>query len=339
MRRVLVTGAAGYIGSHACKALARAGFEPIGLDNLSRAGLEKLPWGPLEVADVADGAAVARILAHYAPCAAMHFAAYAYVGESMTTPALYYRNNVGGSLALLESLHSAGVVHFVFSSTCATYGNPQSIPIDEDHPQAPINAYGMSKLMVERILADFDRAYGLRHVALRYFNAAGADADGELGECHEPETHAIPLAIQAAFGEREAFEIYGTDYPTEDGTAVRDYVHVDDLVAAHVRALEYLLAGHPSIALNLGTGRGHSVREVLSAVEQATGRAVPAREVARRAGDPATLIADPRRALRTLGWRTEHNDLVDTVRSAVLWHRKSRTAGPRGARVNGPGAP
>jgi UDP-glucose-4-epimerase GalE len=327
VKRVLVTGAAGYIGSHACKALAHAGFEPIGLDNLSRAGVRELPWGPLEVADVADSAAVSRILERYAPCAAIHFAAYAYVGESMTSPALYYRNNVAGSLALLESLQKAGIGHFVFSSTCATYGVPRSIPIDEDHPQAPINPYGMSKLMVERILADFDRAHGLRHVALRYFNAAGADPDGELGECHEPETHAIPLAIQAAFGEREAFEIYGTDYPTDDGTAVRDYIHVSDLVAAHVRALEYLLAGNPSAALNLGTGRGHSVREVLSAVERATGRPVPAREVARRAGDPAALIADPGRAQRMLGWRTQHNELVETVRSAVVWHRKSRAAG------------
>jgi UDP-glucose-4-epimerase GalE len=324
VKRVLVTGAAGYIGSHACKALARAGFEPVGLDDLSRAGLNELPWGLLEVANVADTQAVASVLDRYRPCAAMHFAAYAYVGESMTEPALYYRNNVGGSLALLEALRNARIDSIVFSSTCATYGVPRSTPIDEDHPQAPINPYGMSKLMVERMLVDFDRAYGLRHVALRYFNAAGADPDGELGECHEPETHAIPLAIQAAFGEREVFEIYGTDYPTEDGTAIRDYIHVSDLVEAHVRALEYLLDGRPSIALNLGTGRGHSVRQVLAAVERATGRSVPAREVARRAGDPAELVADPRRAHEVLGWRTRYNDLVETVGSAVNWYRQSR---------------
>jgi UDP-glucose-4-epimerase GalE len=329
VKRVLVTGAAGYIGSHACKALARAGFEPVGLDNLSRAGIDQLAWGPLEIADVADSTAVASILERYRPCAAMHFAAYAYVGESMTEPALYYRNNVGGSLALLESLRNAAIRNFVFSSTCATYGVPRSTPIDESHTQAPINPYGMSKLMVERMLADFDRAHGLRYVALRYFNAAGADPDGELGECHEPETHAIPLAIAAAFGEREAFEIYGTDYPTEDGTAIRDYIHVSDLVDAHVRALEYLLAGKPSIALNLGTGRGHSVRQVLAAVEQATGRAVPARDAARRAGDPAALVADPRRAHAVLGWQSKCNDLVETVRSAVNWHRSSDAAAQR----------
>jgi UDP-arabinose 4-epimerase len=324
VKRVLVTGAAGYIGSHACKALAHAGFEPIGLDNLARAGLRDLKWGPLEVADVADTNAVSELLERYTPCAAMHFAAYAYVGESMTAPGPYYRNNVGGSLALLEALQQHGVGCFVFSSTCATYGIPQSLPIDEDHPQVPINPYGASKLMVERMLGDFDRAYGMRHVALRYFNAAGADPDGELGECHEPETHAIPLAIEAALGERAEFEIYGTDYPTADGTAVRDYIHVVDLVDAHVRALEYLLAGHPSTALNLGTGHGHSVREVLRAVEQATGRRVPVREVARRAGDPAVLVADPRRAQRVLGWRSQHNDLVETVRSAAGWHRRTR---------------
>jgi UDP-arabinose 4-epimerase len=260
--KVLVTGAAGYIGSHACKALARRGLQPVGLDNLERAGLRHLPWGPLEVADTRDRAALDAILRRHRPEAVMHFAAYAYVGESVAEPGRYYHNNVLGSLTLLESMRDAGVGRIVFSSTCATYGIPNRVPIDEDHPQSPINPYGSSKRMVERILADFDRAHGMQSVTLRYFNAAGADPEGEIGECHEPETHVIPLAIHAALGRLPRFQVFGTDYPTPDGSAIRDYVHVSDLADAHVRALEYLVAGGSSIALNLGTGQGHSVLQV-----------------------------------------------------------------------------
>jgi UDP-arabinose 4-epimerase len=318
--KVLVTGAAGYVGSHACKALAQAGLQPIGLDNLERAGLEELPWGPLEVADTRDRSALDDVLRRHRPAAAMHFAAYAYVGESVAKPGLYYRNNVLGTLTLLEALRDAGIDKLVFSSSCATYGIPNSVPIDEDHPQQPINPYGASKLMVERMLADFDHAHGLRYVALRYFNAAGADPDGEIGERHDPETHAVPLAIQAALGERPAFELYGTDYPTPDGTAIRDYVHVSDLARAHVRALGYLREGAASTALNLGTGTGHSVREVVTAVEQVTGRQVPLRAAPRRAGDPPALVANPARARAILGWSAQFDDLVGIVRTAADWY-------------------
>jgi UDP-glucose-4-epimerase GalE len=321
MTRVLVTGAAGYIGSHACKALVRAGFEPIGLDNLSRGGLTRIPGGPLIVADIADRPRLDEVLATYRPVAVLHFAAYAYVGESVTQPALYYRNNVAGSLTLLEALVAARIGAFVFSSTCATYGLPRAVPIAEDHPQAPINPYGASKLMIERMLADFEVAHGLRHVALRYFNAAGADPAGELGECHDPETHAIPLAIEAALGHAATFEIYGTDYPTPDGTAIRDYIHVTDLVDAHVKALRHLLDGGASVALNLGTGRGHSVRELLTAITQATGLEIPTRLGPRRAGDPPALVANPERARAVLGWQSER-DLPDIVRTAIAWRRR-----------------
>ena len=292
MKPVLVTGAAGYVGSHTCKILAQSGFEPIGLDSLERAGIRELPWGPFEVVDTADRDAVARVLAKYRPVAALHFAAYAYVGESAAQPAMYYRNNFGGSLRLFEALRAAGIGNWVFSSTCATYGVPDTLPIAEDHPQRPVNPYGTSKLMVERMLLDCDHAHGVRSVSLRYFNAAGADPECEVGECHEPETHAIPLAIRTALGEQEAFEIFGTDYPTPDGTAVRDYIHVTDLARAHVIAVNYLLDGGASDALNLGTGQGHSVREVLAAVETVTGQEVRRRAAPRRAGDPPVLVAD-----------------------------------------------
>ncbi len=326
--KVLVTGAAGYVGSHACKALARRGLQPVGLDNLERAGLRDLPWGPLEVADTRDRGALDAILRRHRPEAVMHFAAYAYVGESVAEPGRYYYNNVLGTLTLLESLRQAGVGRFVFSSTCATYGIPSRVPLDEDHPQAPINPYGSSKLMVERILADFDRAHGLQSVALRYFNAAGADPDGEIGECHEPETHAIPLAIRAALGRLPRFHVFGTDYPTPDGSAIRDYVHVSDLADAHVLALEYLLAGGSSTALNLGTGLGHSVLQVVAAVEAETGQHVTLERAARRPGDPAVLVADAARARATLGWTPAITDLREIVRTAVAWERRRAPQAP-----------
>jgi len=325
MKPVLVTGAAGYVGSHTCKVLAQSGFEPIGLDSLERAGLSELPWGPLEVVETADTVGVARVLARYRPVAALHFAAYAYVGESTANPAMYYRNNFGGSLALFEALRAAGIGNWVFSSTCATYGVPDVAPIAEDHPQRPVNPYGTSKLMVEQMLLDCDFAHGLRSVALRYFNAAGADPDCEIGECHEPETHVIPLAIRTALGEQGSFEIFGTDYETPDGTAIRDFIHVTDLARAHVIALNYLLDGGASEAFNLGTGQGHSVRQVLAAVEAVTGREVRQRASPRRAGDPPILVADPGKARESLGWAPEIPDLTDIVRTAVAWHRKWRS--------------
>ena len=326
MTPVLVTGAGGYVGSHTCKALSRCGFAPIGLDSLERAGMRALPWGPLEIVDTSDDTSVGRVLEKYRPAAIVHFAAYAYVGESVANPLLYYRNNVSGSISLLDAARVAGIEAFVFSSSCATYGIPHSVPIREDHQQDPVNPYGSSKLMVERVLRDCDVAYGIRSVALRYFNAAGADPEGEIGECHDPETHAIPLAIRTALGERPEFEIFGTDYPTPDGTAIRDYVHVTDLAQAHVRALEYLLDGGTSTALNLGTGAGHSVREVVKAVEAVTCRPVKTIAAARRDGDPPVLIADPERASRVLKWKAEMASLAEIVRTAVQWHRKWRSA-------------
>ena len=320
--KVLVTGAAGYVGSHACKALAHRGLQPVGLDNLERAGLRELPWGPLEVADTRDRSALDTILHRHRPEAVMHFAAYAYVGESVAAPGRYYRNNVLGTLTLLEAMRDAGIGRFVFSSTCATYGIPNRVPIDEAHPQAPINPYGSSKLMVERILADFDRAHGLQSVALRYFNAAGADPEGEIGECHEPETHAIPLAIRTALGRLPRFQVFGTDYPTPDGSAIRDYVHVSDLADAHVQALDYLVAGGSSTAFNLGTGQGHSVLQVVAAVEAETGQRITLERTARRPGDPAVLVADPTRARATLRWTPAFTDLREIVRTAVAWERR-----------------
>jgi UDP-glucose-4-epimerase GalE len=238
----------------------------------------------------------------------------------VTDPALYYRNNIGGSLSLLEAMRAEGVESIVFSSTCATYGIPERLPIAETAPQVPANPYGETKLAIERALHWYGQAYGMRSVSLRYFNAAGADPDGEVGEAHVPETHLVPLVLQAALGKRPRIDIYGTDYPTPDGTAIRDYIHVTDLVAAHVRALEHLRAGHGSVALNLGTGRGRSVREVIAAAERVVGRAIPRRELARRPGDPPALVADPARVTELFGWRAEISDLETIIRTAFAWH-------------------
>jgi UDP-arabinose 4-epimerase len=316
---LLITGGAGYIGSHTAKAFARAGFEPVVLDSLERGHRAAVRWGPLIEANLADRAAVEQALRDYEIEAVVHFAAYAYVGESMQSPDRYFRNNVVNTLNLLEAMNSAGVRRIVFSSTCATYGYPVRIPIAEDHPQRPVNPYGESKLMVERMLHWYGQAYGFSWAALRYFNAAGADPEGELGEEHEPETHVIPLAIAAAAGSIKNLEIYGTDYDTPDGTAIRDYLHVTDLGTAHVAAVEYLGRGGASGAMNLGTGRGYSVREVVATVEQVTGRKVPVREVGRRPGDPATLVADAANANRQLGWHPRHSSLEEMVRTAWEW--------------------
>ena len=319
-RRVLVTGGAGYIGSHACKALAAAGYTPVSLDSLVYGHRWAVRWGPLAEVDLADRAGVERVLRAHAIEAVIHFAAYAYVGESMADPGKYFRNNVANTLNLLEAMRAAGVGRIVFSSTCATYGVPDAVPIAEDHPQRPVNPYGESKLFVERALHWHGTAHDLRWMALRYFNAAGADPDGEIGEDHDPETHLIPLAIETALGRRAELQVMGTDYPTPDGTAIRDYIHVTDLADAHVRALGHLEAGGAPGALNLGTGSGHSVRDVVAMVERISGRKVNARNAPRRAGDPPSLVAAPGRARELLGWQPRWSGLETIVETAYRWH-------------------
>jgi UDP-arabinose 4-epimerase len=317
----LVTGGAGYIGSHTCKALAAAGHTPVVLDNLSTGHRWAVKWGPLVVADIADRSRVKSAVKEFGIGAVIHFAAHAYVGESVRQPQKYFDNNVTKTLALLDTLLEAGISKVVLSSSCATYGVPQKLPISEGDAQQPINPYGESKLFVEKVLYWYEVAYGIRHMNLRYFNAAGADPDGEIGEDHDPETHLIPLVIAAAQGVNPTFEIFGTDYDTADGTAVRDYVHVCDLARAHVNALDYLVAGGHSASVNLGTGCGHSIREVISAVETISGRAVPVVEGPRRPGDPATLIANPQFGQIVLSWTPDKSDLQTLVRTAWHWHQ------------------
>jgi len=322
--RILVTGGAGYIGSHTAKLLAAAGHEPVIFDDLSQGHEWAVKWGPLERGSLSDPARLAEVFARRKLDAVVHFAANALVGESMTNPAKYFQNNTVGSLNLLNAMHEAGVGIIVFSSTCATYGDPVRVPIDETHPQSPVNPYGESKLMVEKILRWYGDSYGLRWMALRYFNAAGADPDGEIGEDHDPESHLIPLVIGAALGTRPPVKIFGTDYPTPDGTAVRDYVHVMDLGDAHLRAIERLRTGTASQAINLGTGRGHSVKEVIETVAGAGGRGGPATESPRRPGDPPELVAAPTRAREVLGWTCRYPDIETIVRHAWRWHEKRR---------------
>ncbi len=318
---ILVTGGAGYIGSHACKALAQAGYLPVTFDNLSRGHAEAVKWGPLERGDLLDADATEKALSKYHPSAVLHFAGFAYVGESMSDPGRYYRNNVGGSVNLLAAMARHGVKIIVFSSTCATYGLPTQIPIGEDHSQNPINPYGASKLMIERILRDFDAAHGIKSASLRYFNAAGADPDGEIGEDHDPEPHLIPLALATALGRRPALDIFGDDYDTPDGTCIRDYIHVSDLAEAHVLALKYLESNKNSVALNLGTGQGHSVREVISTAEKVIGRKITTRISPRRPGDPPRLIADATRARQILGWKPKWESLETIIRHAWTWQQ------------------
>ena len=325
-RRILVTGGAGYIGSHACKALMAAGYEPVAYDNLSEGHRLAVRWGPLVVGDIADRALLTETLRRYEISAVMHFAAHAYVGESVDEPRKYFDNNVTNTLTLLHAMLDADVRRLVFSSSCAIFGIPERLPITEETPQTPINPYGASKQMVESVLRWYARPYGLRYCSLRYFNAAGADPDGELGERHDPETHLIPLVIAAAQGALPAVDIFGTDYETADGTAVRDYVHVSDLADAHVAALERLLNGGSSACLNLGSGAGHSIREVIRAVEDVSGRRVPVREAARRPGDPAALVAAGDRAYALLGWRPRRSGLRTIVQSAWRWHEMERAS-------------
>jgi UDP-glucose-4-epimerase GalE len=318
--RVLVTGGAGYIGSQTAKALAEAGHGPIVLDNLSTGHRSAVKWGPFIEGDLADRDLLDKIFRDHRVEGVLHFAASLLVGESMSNPQKYFWNNDVNTLGLLDAMKTHQVKHIVFSSSAATYGDPEKVPIPEDHPQRPVNPYGESKLFMERALHWYGVAYGLRWMALRYFNAAGADLEGEIGEEHDPESHLVPLVIQAALGQRAAVEIYGTDYPTPDGTAIRDFIHVTDLADAHVRALEHLAKGGESTALNLGTGKGHSVLEVIDAVGKLAKEQVPAKKGPRRAGDPAVLVADPSKAQRVLGWRPRHSDLKTVVQSAWTWH-------------------
>ncbi|AMA09405.1 UDP-glucose 4-epimerase GalE [Picosynechococcus sp. PCC 73109] len=324
-KTVLVTGGAGYIGSQAVLSLQRRGYRVIVLDNLvygHRDLVASVLKAELIVGDTGDRPLLDQIFTDHKIDAVMHFAAYAYVGESVTAPAKYYRNNVVGTLTLLEAMIAAGVKQFVFSSTCATYGEPSEIPIPEAHPQNPINPYGMSKLMVEKMLWDFDRAYGLRSVMFRYFNAAGADPNGHLGEDHNPETHLIPLVLFAALGQREHISIFGTDYPTPDGTCVRDYIHVSDLADAHVLGLEYLLQGGATNAFNLGNGNGFSVKEVIEAARKITAKEIKAIATDRRPGDPPSLVGSSEKARTVLGWQPQYADLETILQHAWHWHQR-----------------
>jgi UDP-arabinose 4-epimerase len=321
---VLVTGGAGYIGSHTCKVLAAAGYRPVSFDNLSLGHRWAVQWGPLVVADLLDGEAVQRAIREHQIKAVIHFAGSAYVGDSMRDPAAYYRNNVLTTLTLLDAMRATGVRDIVFSSSCSVYGNPVHLPIDESQPTGPLSPYGQSKLDGENALRWYGMAYGMRWMALRYFNAAGADAAGQTGEDHEPETRLVPRAIMAALGTGPELQVFGTDFPTPDGTAIRDYIHVSDLANAHVSALEALGKGTPSTVVNLGTGRGYSVLEVMAAVESAVGRKVPHVLAPRRAGDPAEVVADARRATELLGWSARESDLATIVGSAARWHSKHR---------------
>jgi UDP-arabinose 4-epimerase len=320
MKNVLVTGGAGYIGSHTCKELSRAGYSPIVYDDFSQGHPWAVRYGPLVKGDLADTAHLADTLLATKADAVIHFAASTDVGESMRDPQKYFRNNACGTISLLDAVRLAGVQHFVSSSTCATYGSPERPRIIETQPQRPVNPYGASKLFVEQMLHWNSAAYGLRYVALRYFNAAGADADGGLGEAHVPETHLIPLTIQAALGERASLEIFGTDYRTCDGTAIRDYVHVTDLARAHVAALQYLENGGTSEAFNIGTGVGVSVLQVIKAVEDATRRHVAWTARPRRAGDAEVLVANPTKARLLLRWQAHCSDLQTIVGTASKWH-------------------
>jgi len=322
MKRILVTGGAGYIGSHACKLLADSGYLPICFDNLSRGHREAVKWGPLVVDDLLDRSALSRLMSEHQPDAVMHFAALAYVGESVVKPADYYENNVQGTLNLLQAMRQAEIKKLVFSSTCAVYGNPQYLPLDEAHPCRPINPYGSTKRIIEQMLVEFHRAYGLASVSLRYFNAAGADPEGLIGEKHDPETHLIPLAMDAASGQRPSLDIFGGDYATEDGTCVRDYVHVNDLASAHIAALKRLDHHNVAEIYNLGTGQGYSVQQIIDAVEQVAGQTVQTRTVSRRNGDPASLVASATQANSTLGWVPKHSDLRTLIDHAWRWHRQ-----------------
>jgi len=323
MTNVLVTGGAGYIGSHACKALAKAGYTPVTYDNLIYGHTWAVKWGPFEEGDILDRQRLSEVIEKYRPEAVMHFAAFAYVGESVENPGKYYRNNVAGSLTILESMRDYGIRDIVFSSTCAVYGNPETVPIPEEHPTKPINPYGFSKYAVERMLNDFSEAHDMRYVSLRYFNAAGADFDSEIGEDHDPETHLIPLVLDVATGRSENVKIFGPDYDTPDGTCIRDYIHVSDLAEAHILSLDYLGNNGKNEIFNLGNGDGFSVREVIDASRKITGKNIAAIETDRRAGDPAILVGSSERIKSVLGWSPKFVGIDDIIQTAWNWHQKS----------------
>ena len=327
MTKILVTGGAGYVGSHACKALAAAGYEPVVFDNLCAGHDWAVKWGPLEEGDLLDRDRIAAVIGAHKPAGAIHFASFAYVGESVTDPGKYWRNNVSGAINLCDALVAADTKVIVFSSSCTVYGLTEAAFISEAEPVAPINPYGNTKRAIEIMLADFETATGMRNTVLRYFNAAGCDADGEIGEVHDPETHLMPLAIAAAAGDRDALKILGTDYPTPDGTCIRDYIHVTDLADAHVRAVQRMLDGGASDVFNLGAGAGYSVREVIDAVGRIVGNPVQAIEDGRRAGDPARLVADIAHAQQGLGWQPVHSSLDNIVSTAWNWYRAHAAAG------------
>ncbi len=322
-KTVLVVGGAGYIGSHVVKMLHQRGYEPVVYDNLSRGNRSALKWGAFVEGELSDKELLKQTLLEHRILSVMHFAAFAYVGESVREPALYYRNNVADTLTLLEAMAEVGSENFIFSSSCATYGEPVELPITEDHPQNPINPYGRTKLMVEQMAADFESATGIRHVNLRYFNAAGADPDGELGEEHDPETHLIPIVMEVALGKRPHIAVFGDDYPTDDGTCVRDYIHVNDLAQAHVLALEYLLGGGASTSYNLGNGEGYSVNQVIEEVARISEAPIPIWNARRRPGDPARLIGSSARIRAELGWEPKYPELSKIIETAWNYHSKA----------------
>ena len=319
---ILIVGGAGYVGSHTCKQLFKEGYTPIVYDNLSRGSAELVKWGVLEIGDLSDERRLSEVIAKYNPVAVMHFAAYAYVAESMQCPSKYYGNNVVGSYTLFELLRKNGILNVIFSSSCATYGIAQESRITEEHRQLPINPYGRSKLMVEQLLQDFDDAYGMKSITLRYFNAGGADPDLDIGEIHNPEPHVIPSLIRAALDAQAQFTVNGTDFETKDGTCVRDYVHVSDLARAHTLALKHLIANQSSDIFNLGNGEGFSVAELIETVQEITGKSIKIRYGERRHGDPGILVCDPTKAQKELLWTTSISDIKTVVNTAYQWHLK-----------------
>lgn len=321
-KTIIVTGGAGYIGSHTAKALHEAGYIPVVVDNLSKGHRDAVKWGVFEQGDIGDMSFMRGVFDKYKPAGVVHFAASIEVGESNVKPAEYYLNNVAGTLALLTAMRDSGVQRIVFSSTCAVYGEPETVPISEDEKRRPINTYGKTKYMVEMMLEDFSRAYGLNYVALRYFNACGADPSGEIGERHDPETHIIPRAFMAADGKIDGLTLFGDDYPTHDGTCVRDYIHVNDLARAHIKSFEYLVQGGASMAFNLGAGKGTSVKEIIAAVEAITQKKLSVKIFPRREGDPAELVSNATLIERKLGFITEWNSIEDIIASAWNFHRK-----------------
>ena len=319
---ILIVGGAGYIGSHINKELNHQGYETIIFDNLSFGHPEFVKWGNFQEGDLGNIEEIRKLFKEYTIDAVMHFAAFTYVGESVKNPQKYYLNNLRNTLNLLQVMLEEDVKYFVFSSTCATYGTPEEIPITENHPQNPINPYGKGKLMVEQILADYSRAYGLKYASLRYFNAAGADPEAEIGESHQPETHLIPLILDVAMDKKEKIQVYGTDYATPDGTCIRDYIHVMDLADAHIKALKYLKEGGKSDVFNLGNGQGFSVREVIETSQKVTGKTIKVEEVERREGDPPVLVGRSSKAQEILNWHPRYDDLAVIIETAWKWHQK-----------------